>query len=146
MTSIGRPFVRATSGQIIARGVIVMNRKQRRNVRPMTPIEKAVAYTERKERALKAEFSKETYKIIKDTCDMYSISLAMVLNDKYNQSNEQIMHVLDYVDKLAQEFLENRLSVADCRRSLIDEVGITIGEDATYLPLETVQETIDKSE
>lgn len=117
-----------------------MNRKQRRHQKPKPAATVSTSTLFARETALRTEFKKTTLRIIKDTCDMYSISLAMVLSDKYNQSAEQIKTVLEAVDKLAEEFLEERLSIADCRRALIDETGIVIGEDALYVPMETADE------
>jgi len=114
-----------------------MNRQARRHqpakVKPKINVSTMIS----REIDLRKDFKKETGEIIKDTCTMYSIALAMVLADKYHQTGDQITAVLSAVEKLSIEFLEDRLSIGDCRRALIEDLDLYIGDENTYKQLET---------
>jgi hypothetical protein len=69
--------------------------------------------------------------------DTYRIAMAMTLYDRCDKTRTWIKKCLDHIDKLLEEFEEGRLSVADCRRTLINEIDLTIGDEEIYKPLET---------
>jgi len=71
--------------------------------------------------------------IVDNTCDIYRILLAMTLHDRCDKSPTWINKCLVHIDKLLGEMIEGRLSIADCRRALIDEIGLKIGADEIYL-------------
>jgi hypothetical protein len=132
------PIVKAP--QSILKGAPTMskvkqtNRKQRRQNQP--DMSKADFMSRARMQAW-MEVQDELKRSITSTCEMYSISLAMVLTDKYHQTPEQITAVLRHVEKLCDEFNDGLLSIADCRRTLIDEQGLVIGDEEIYKRLET---------
>jgi hypothetical protein len=89
-----------------------------------------------REQALMDRFKSDTEKIIKDTCDMYSISVAMVLLDGGYLEADAMKKALTAIEKHAEELNEDRLAIGDCRRVLKEEYGIIIGDDETYARLE----------
>jgi hypothetical protein len=86
---------------------------------------------------LAKQFDVERQHVIEDSCEMYSIALAMTLHDRCDKTRTWIENCLNHIQKLCEEFTEGRLSIADCRRALINEIDLAIGDDEKYLPLET---------
>jgi len=109
--------------------------KRRKPIQQKPKVNVATWYA--REHELLEAFKQERDHIIDDSCEMYSIALAMTLHDRCDKTKTWVNNCLVYIEKLCVEFKEGRLSIADCRRVLIDEIDLIIGTDEKYVPMET---------
>lgn len=75
---------------------------------------------------LRAEFEARSRAMVRDTVQIMLIATATVLHDKWGFGHDRLRRMLDQIDALSDSMTEDRASIEDFQKVLLEETGINL--------------------